>query len=102
VTGCNVNALTHSDNECELKIRSLTIAFCYYLSNCIQTLLSTTDFKLDFYNKKRNSTKRLEEVSDSASISYAALEHGFGQIPKGIAKHSDKTIKDLRAEMSLL
>jgi hypothetical protein len=64
--------------------------------------LSTTDFELDFYNKKRNSTKRLEEAFNSASIGYAALEHGFGQIPKSTAKHIDKTIKDLRAEVSLL
>src|ERR1700685_397884 len=41
--------LTYGQNPCKLLTKGrLTITFCYHLSNRIHSLLSTTDFELDF------------------------------------------------------
>ena len=68
----------YGQNWCMLLTKGhLTITFCYHLSNCIHSLLSTTDFELDFDEKSRNRTKRLEVISDLASVSYMAIEDRF-------------------------
>lgn len=89
--------LTCGQNRCKLLSKGrLTITFRYHLSNRIHSLLSTTDFELDFYKKCRNRTKRLEVMFDLASRSYTAIEDRFWQISKGKTKLSNQAIKDLR------
>ena len=74
----------------------LTIGLCYYLSNCIQAFFATAGFEFKFNEKNRNRTKRLEVISDLASVSYMAIEDRFWQISKCKTKLSDQAIKDLR------
>ena len=89
--------LTCGQIRCKLSLKGrLTITFRYHLSNRIHSLLSTTDFELDFYKKCHNRTKRLEVMFDLASRSYTAIEDRFWQISKGKTKLSNQVIKDLR------
>ena len=73
-----------------------TIAFCYHLSNRIHSLSSTTNFGLDFDEKSRDRTKRLEVIFDLTLGSYTAIKDRFRQISEGKSKLSNQAIKDLR------
>ena len=93
--------LTYSQNQCNLLRKGcLTITFCNHLSNRIQPLLRTTDFELDFDEKNRNRTKRLEVVLDLAFGSYTSFEDRFWQISKGKTELSNQAIEDLNNGLS--
>lgn len=80
----------------------LTIAFCYYLSNCIQALFGTAGFEFKFDEENRNRTKRLEVILHPAFSSDTTFDNGFGQVPKSKVEYRDKTIKNLRANFDFV
>ena len=81
--------------------RHLTVTLCNYLSNCIQSLFCTTDYKFDFDEKNRNRAKRLKIVYHSSFGGDTTFENGFGMIRKSKVEYSNKTIKDLKANFDL-
>ena len=75
--------------------RTLTITFCYHLSNRVHSLLSTADLEPDFYKKSCNRTKRLEVIFDLATRGYPKSLHN-----NDYRYHSSVTAVQAKADSS--
>jgi hypothetical protein len=75
--------------------RRLTITFGYYLSNRIQTLLSTADSQLDFYKKNGYRAKRPEIILYPAFRGDSTADGRFWQVPKRKSEQSHQAIEYL-------